>query len=102
MVEDEVLADWGKGGVDRSSSANLEFLVEDLPLWPGRIGAVKTGDDLPERMDAVESLLDAKAIDEGKCVLRDGDGKGDGSPLDPLPVGNGLRATMTSGVLEGE
>ena len=83
VVDVDVLPDRGMGGAGKSSSANVEFLVEDLPL-SRRIGAVKTGEDLPDRIDVVESLRDAKAIDEGRYALWDGDGRGDGNPLDPL------------------
>lgn len=60
VVDEEVLPEGGKGGVDRGpSSADClkEPLVEDLLRWPRKVGSAEMGDVPPEEANVLESLL---------------------------------------------
>lgn len=74
----------------------MEPFVEDLPRLLS-FDAARTGDDLPDRVDCVESLLRfgiPGAEKERAGVTRDGDGKGEERPLLlPLPK-NGRRTAV--------
>lgn len=106
-VDDDVLPDWGRGGVGKGSSSRLpcrEPLVGDLPRllsfdWPNRVG-----DDRPDRVEAVESLRRLGypgAVKETPGGIRDGDGRGDERPL-PALLAKGRCMAVRGDRREGE